>query len=198
METLGTIIRNLRKEHKLPLREVADYLAIDLAILSKIERGKRNITRDQVIKLAGYFKVKEEVLLVAWLSDKIIYEIADEEIAPKALQAAEEKINYMVFKKTDRNKILQQLKMGIRVFPGIQKAWLYGSFARGDDGPGSDIDIVFTTDEGFSYFDLADVQFQLEKAVKRKVDVGFIDSFKPHIRKHVEEDLTILYERPSS
>lgn len=95
MERLGEIIRKLREEKALPLRTVAAYLDVDQAILSKIERGQRNATREQVVKLAVYFKVKEENLLVAWLSDRLVYEVLGEQLAIKALQVAEEKIKYI-------------------------------------------------------------------------------------------------------
>ena len=41
-----------------------------------------------------YFKIKESDLLVSWLSDKLVYEVADEQVALKALQVAEEKVKY--------------------------------------------------------------------------------------------------------
>ncbi len=198
MDTLGTLIRNLRKARKLPLREVAGFLDMDQAILSKIERGQRNSTRDQVIKLADYFKVSQEELIVAWLSDKIIYTIGEEESALKALQMAEEQIAYRTFKKTDRMVILTTIKKIIEPFTAIRKAWIYGSFARGDDRPGSDIDIAIEADDSFSYFDLAEIQHQIEQAVNRNVDIGFMDSFKPHIRMHVEQDLKLVCERSAS
>lgn len=94
MESLGDTIRKLREDKELPLRIVSAYLDIDQAILSKIERGQRKATRELVVKLAEYFKVKENDLLVAWLSDKLVYEVAEEKIALKALQVAEEKIKY--------------------------------------------------------------------------------------------------------
>ncbi|MCX6238223.1 MAG: helix-turn-helix transcriptional regulator [Bacteroidia bacterium] len=98
MDNLGNTIRKLREAKELPLRTVAAYLDIDQAILSKIERGQRKINRDQVIRLAQYFEVKEETLLVSWLSDKLVYELEDEELALKALQVAEEKIKYTTLK----------------------------------------------------------------------------------------------------
>ncbi len=194
MDNLGNIIRKLREAKKLPLRTVAVYLDIDQAILSKIERGQRNISRAQVVKLAGYYEAKEEDLLIAWLSDKLVYEVEDEEHAIKALQVAEEKVNYIAFKKIDRNEIKKQLVTAIGKFEKIRKAWIYGSFSREDDGPKSDIDVALETKDDFSYFDLAEVQFQLEKLVNRKVDVGFMDSFKPYILEHVKPDLKLIYE----
>jgi transcriptional regulator with XRE-family HTH domain len=94
MDSLGDTIRKLREEKQLPLRTVAAFLDIDQAILSKIERGQRKPTREQVVKLAEYFKVKENDLLVAWLSDKLVYEVEDEELALQAIQLAEEKVKY--------------------------------------------------------------------------------------------------------
>jgi transcriptional regulator with XRE-family HTH domain len=95
MDNFGDTVRKLREERGLPLRIVAAFLDIDQAILSKIERGQRKPVRQQVVKLAGYFKVKENDLLVAWLSDKLVYELEDEEVALKALQVAEEKVKYI-------------------------------------------------------------------------------------------------------
>ena len=69
----------------------------------------------------------------------------------------------------------------------------YGSFSRKDDGPGSDIDIAVKTDKGFSYFDLAEIQFQLQKEIERKVDIGFIDSFKPYLLENVKQNLKLIY-----
>ena len=135
--------------------------------------------------------------MIQWLSDKLVYELEDEEMALKALQMAEEKVTYVAFKKIDKNEILKQLKTGIKKFPQVEKAWIYGSFARGDDGPASDIDIVLQTNSTFTYFDLAEVQHQLENKINRKVDVGFIDSFKPYIFEHVKPDLKLIYERPA-
>ncbi len=99
MDNLGDIIRKLREEKELPLRTVAAYLDIDQAILSKIERGQRKATREQVVKLAEYFKVKENDLLVAWLSDKLVNEVQDEDLALQAMQVAEEKVKYAKTKK---------------------------------------------------------------------------------------------------
>lgn len=195
MNSLGDKIRKLRGDKEMPLRTVAAFLDIDQAILSKIERGQRKPTREQVLKLAEYFKVKENDLLVAWLSDKVLYEVEDEEVALQALQMAEEEVAYTAFKKIDRKSILKQLKNGMKKFPQIEKAWIYGSFAREDDGPKSDVDIALQTNSTFTYFDLAEVQYKLENSINRKVDVGFIDCFKPHIYEHVKPDLKLIYER---
>jgi len=57
------------------------------------------------------------------------------------------------------------------------------------------VDIALQTNDTYTYFDLAEVQHQLENSLNRKVDVGFIDSFKPYILEHVKPDLKLIYER---
>jgi len=99
MDSLGETIRKRREDKELPLRIVAAYLDIDQAILSKIERGQRNASREQVVKLARFFKIDETDLLVSWLSDKLVYEVANEDVALKALKVAEEKVKYQKMKK---------------------------------------------------------------------------------------------------
>jgi transcriptional regulator with XRE-family HTH domain len=64
--------------------------------MSRIEREQRKASREQIIKLAGYFNVDENELLVAWLSDKVVYELAYEQNAIEALKVAEEKIKYNI------------------------------------------------------------------------------------------------------
>ena len=97
--------------------------------------------------------------------------------------------------KTDRKIILDHIKAEVKKFPLIQKAWIYGSFSRQDDGPKSDIDLAIQVDGNMSYFDLAEIQYQLEKTINRKIDIGFMDSFQPNILKNVAPDLKLIYER---
>lgn len=80
------------------LRHVSAQLDIDTAILSKIERGERKATRDQIIKLAEILEINKESLIVQYLSEKILYEIQDEDLGIQALKVAEKTIKYGVKK----------------------------------------------------------------------------------------------------
>lgn len=99
MNAFGSTIRKLREDKVLPLRTVADYIGIDQAILSKIERGQRRLKKEQVIKLAQFFNVKETQLLIEWLSDSLVIAVQDEDLGLKALQLAEQKV------KTQKEKV---------------------------------------------------------------------------------------------
>ena len=90
MNSLGERIRKLRESKKLLLRQVAAYLEIDTALLSKMERGERRLTRDQVVALSKHFGVEEKELLTLWLSDKILNSVKNDEYAALALNKAAE------------------------------------------------------------------------------------------------------------
>lgn len=93
-QSVGETIRELRINHHLPLRKVAAQLDIDQSYLSKIERGEKMATKEQVIRLATIFNVNKDDLLLKFLSDKIVYEIKNEELAHEAIKVAEKKIKY--------------------------------------------------------------------------------------------------------
>lgn len=93
-ELIGEKLRKLREENELPLRKVAALLDMDVAILSKMERGERKMTKEVVQKLARIYKYNEDELMVLFLSDKIVHELRDEALSMDALKVAEEKIKY--------------------------------------------------------------------------------------------------------
>lgn len=95
MKTTGEIIRAQREAKGLLLRQVAAYLDIDQAILSKIERNERKPTKIHIVKLAEFLMLDKDELIVQFMSDKIAYEIANEECANRVLKVAEKKVNYL-------------------------------------------------------------------------------------------------------
>lgn len=98
-KSTGEILREKREKKGLLLRQVAAKLDIDTAIISKIERSERKASKEQIIKLAEILDLKEEDLLVQFLSEKILYEIKDEEFGQKALKVAEQRMKYINKKK---------------------------------------------------------------------------------------------------
>jgi len=95
MKTIGEIIRGRREEKGMLLRQLAALLEIDSAILSKIERGERKATKEQILKIADILGIKQNEMLIQYLSEKIAYEIADEETAKQVLKVAEKKVDYI-------------------------------------------------------------------------------------------------------
>ena len=88
MNNLGQKIREVREKQHLLLRQVAAYLEVDTALISKAERGERNLNREQVVKLAIFLKDSEEELISLWLCDKIISVVGDDNYAIQGTQKA--------------------------------------------------------------------------------------------------------------
>jgi len=195
MKTLGEFIRKLRIEKKLPLRTVAAYLDIDQAILSKIERGQRKPGRELVAKLAAYYNVKEDEMLVTWLSDKLVHELADEGLALEALQMAEEKILYALKPNPVKNNIIPTIQKVLEKDGRVSSAWLYGSFARGEEKLNSDVDIIveLNNKRNYSMFDLLDLSFMIEQKIKRKVDLVEKGQLKNFATQASAQDLIKIY-----
>ena len=95
MKTTGEIIRAEREKKGMLLRQLAAQLDIDASILSKIERGERNATREHILKLAGLLDLNKNEFLIQYLSEKIAYDLADEDNAKQALKVAEERVDYI-------------------------------------------------------------------------------------------------------
>lgn len=99
---MKTLLKNAREQKGLKTREVAQLLGIDQALISKFENGTRKPTKDQVRKLASLLEIDYETLLVAWLKEKILYEIGQDDFALKAINMVQEEIqnNYLITKKS--------------------------------------------------------------------------------------------------
>lgn len=94
--TFGATIKKLREEKNLTLKDVANYLQIDISMLGKIEKNTRKANKEVIEKLAQFFEVNSKDLKIAFLSDQVIYEVLEEkEFAEDILKAAEEKVKYL-------------------------------------------------------------------------------------------------------
>ena len=66
---------------------------MDIAKLSKIEKGVRQIKKEQIPILADILKTEKDELLILWLADQLYDVVKDEKLANEAMQVAEQKIN---------------------------------------------------------------------------------------------------------
>lgn len=93
-KTFGEFIRNLRVNANLPLRRVAAELDIDISTLSKIEKNERNANKQIIDGISRIFQVNKSELKVRYLSDRIIYQLLEEEDGLEILKVTEERIKY--------------------------------------------------------------------------------------------------------
>ena len=81
----------------------------------------------------------------------------------------------------------------------VLKAWLFGSYARGEETPESDVDILFTPDmsQHFSLFTLGGMYMDLKDLLGREVDLVPEGSLLPFALETAERDKKLIYERDS-
>ncbi|MBL0012410.1 MAG: helix-turn-helix transcriptional regulator [Flavobacterium sp.] len=90
---MHTLLKKARETKGFKTREVANLLQIDQALISKFENGQRTPTRKQVEQLAQLLQINLELLIVAWLKEKIKQVIAEEPLGLKALQEVQSELN---------------------------------------------------------------------------------------------------------
>ncbi len=80
----------------------------------------------------------------------------------------------------------------------VVKAWIFGSFARGEDKSKSDIDILFVPDFEHGSFTLlthGGMYEDLKRLLGREVDLVVDGSLRPYAKESVERDKVLIYER---
>lgn len=78
----------------------------------------------------------------------------------------------------------------------VMKAWVFGSFSRGEETPKSDIDIMVVLDPkqrvGLKFFQMRE---DLMTLLSRDVDLVTEESILPFAKENAERDRLLVYER---
>ena len=82
----------------------------------------------------------------------------------------------------------------------VLKAWLFGSFARGEETPRSDVDILFVPDysgKPFTLFTHGGMLMDLQELLGRDVDLVVEGTLRPYAAETANRDKILIYERKS-
>ncbi|MBS3132088.1 nucleotidyltransferase family protein [Candidatus Woesearchaeota archaeon] len=89
--------------------------------------------------------------------------------------------------KSIRSKIVPTLKRN-----GVVRAGIFGSYARGEAKKNSDVDILIQPPRGIG-FGFAGIELELEKELKKKVDLLTYNSIHPLLKERIlKEEVRIL------
>jgi len=94
MKSLGNILKVARVEKVMILRKVSAEVDIDQSLISKFEKNERKPTKEQLIRLAKFYNLSEQELIINWYSEKIAEDLKYTQATTEILRVAEEKINY--------------------------------------------------------------------------------------------------------
>jgi len=77
---------------------------------------------------------------------------------------------------------------------GIGRAFLFGSYARGEATPQSDIDICIEKGKIRTLLDLSGFYLDLEKSLQHKVDVVTVDGIDNDFKSAIKKEFVVIYE----
>lgn len=73
---------------------------------------------------------------------------------------------------------------------GVKKIGLFGSYARGEQRPGSDIDLLVEFESGRKSFDsFMELSFWLESVLRQRVELVTTESLSPHIGPYILKEV---------
>lgn len=78
----------------------------------------------------------------------------------------------------------------------VSEAYLFGSFARGEQTPDSDIDLCLVCGNSMTFSTLYELSHELEKELGQKVDIvtNPPEHMRPAFRKSIDQDEVRVYE----
>lgn len=83
----------------------------------------------------------------------------------------------------------------------VLKAWIFGSYARGEETENSDVDILVVFDQnsgkGVSLLKHISIALGLEDQIRRKVDLITEGTLLPFAKETADRDKILIYERAS-
>ena len=77
----------------------------------------------------------------------------------------------------------------------VLKAWLFGSYSRGEQSEDSDVDILIVPDQGVGLFKLSGMHLDLQDILKVRVDLITEKGLLPFARESADRDKILIYER---
>lgn len=98
----------------------------------------------------------------------------------------------------DRFERLRDVVLPILKPYGLKRLAVFGSYARGDETPDSDIDLLVEFEDPprrkLSLLDWVGLELEMGALLGRKVDMVSFSGIKPRVRPYVEHDFKVLHE----
>ena len=95
-----------------------------------------------------------------------------------------------------KQTIVNKLNAFFPAYP-VEKAWIFGSYARGEETRKSDIDIMvrFDKDARISLLDYVGIKLDLEDKLRKKVDLVEEGQLRRWAQESAEREKILIYER---
>jgi hypothetical protein len=178
---------------------VAASVHLDQSILSKIERNKLVAPARIVAPLAQILNMAYPKLQQQYWSERIYNELKREDFAVEAMEIALrrlEKERSGTSRDVRKRDLIDQVRSYFVGQP-IDKAWIFGSFARDEESLDSDIDLLVKFDEHakIDLFDYIGIRQDLEDLTGRQIDLVEQGQELPRLKPIIDQEKRLIYER---
>ena len=167
----GALLREARLRVRLSQSELARRAGVPQSVISEYEAGKRQPAVPTLARLVA--ATGHELTLGLERTDQTVRGLPD----------------------TPHGRRLRQHRTALREavrLAGGSNLRVFGSVARGEDGPDSDIDLLVDLPEDTSLFAVLALEGALERILKVKVDLAPVASLKPKVRTEALADAVSL------
>ena len=168
--TAGALLRRARKRAGLSQAELAARTGVTQSVISAYESGHR----------------QHAVPALATLVDAAGYDLA---LGLRRQPGRLSRLSGPVGRRVRRHR--HDLAAAAAAH-GVQNLRVFGSVARGEDRPDSDVDMLADLPPGLSLFGLGRAEADLEAIIGSRVELIRAQDLKPAVRARVERDLVAL------
>lgn len=166
----GDLLRTARRRAGLSQQELGRRAGVAQSVISVYEAGRRHpslFTLGRLIEATGFelaVEVRPSHARLVGLTGPVGQRVRQQ-----------------------RSKILRTASAH-----GVSNLRVFGSVARGQDVPDSDVDLLVDLPAGMGLFGLARLQRELEEILQSRVDIVPTDGLRPEVRASLDPDLVRL------
>ena len=167
----GVVLREARTRVGLSQSDLARRAGVPQSVVSDYEAGKRQPALPTLARLVA--ATGHELTIGLERSDPAVRGLPDTRLGRRLRQ--------------HRKALLEAVASA-----GGSNLRVFGSVARGDDNPDSDVDLLVDLPEETSLFAVLALEGSLERILKVKVDLAPVASLKPRVRAEALADAVAL------
>jgi hypothetical protein len=171
LESAQVLLREARERGALTQAQLAERAGVTQSVVSAYESGRRQPSLPVLLKLLQASGHTLDAMLVPTPGDSV----------PALAEPIGRRLRH------HRHRV-----RAIAASHGVHRVRVFGSVARGTDGPDSDVDLLIDLPEGMGLFGLGRLRQELEDLLGADVDLVPEAGLKPEVRRHVEVDLMEL------
>ena len=180
LAAIGALVRDARKLKNLSQGELADRVRLNQKTISALENGAEGTEVRTILRVLGALGLKLDIGILG--SEDPIYSSEDGKMK-RAVKS--------YFVGPDKEEILGSLR---RVSDRLKEAGvtslvLFGSTARGEAGPKSDIDIGYEVGGAPDLFTIGKIEDILQELFSHKVDLVRLKNLRGDVRSSAEKDM---------